>query len=148
MRIVFIFFTAALICSCKPKDKNNTLESLLKKDSVSNREPEKKDLSTKEFLLRKWKMQDVSPAPQSPEEKQEMLNTVIEFTSDGKVMVTGKNGTKEEATFTLSMDNKYILSVEAGKDKIDSILIEEVNANMLVLLQEKENMRIVLAPQK
>ena len=77
-----------------------------------------------------------------------MLNTVIEFTKDGKILVTTKGQTKQEASFTLTADNKYMLSTETGKDNTDSLLIEEINAERLVLLSEKDKRRLVLTPVK
>ena len=45
-------------------------------------------------------------------------------------------------------DNKYMLSTETGKDNTDSLLIEEINAERLVLLAEKDKRRLVLTPVK
>ena len=149
MKILSVLLTAAiLIGSCKPKDGSTVTEVLNKDSAVNKIQPQVSTASVKELLLKKWNITDAYPSPESPDEKLEMLKTVIEFTSNGKVMVTSSTGTNQEATFTLTMDDKYILSTDKGKDKSDSISIEEINANKLVLLSFKDKTRITLAPQK
>ena len=64
------------------------------------------------------------------------------------MLVTSSEGTKQEATYTLTKDEKYMLSTEKGKDKSDSISIVVINTNQLVLWSIKDKTRITLAPQK
>ena len=149
MKILSALLTAAiLIGSCKPKDGSTVTEVLNKDSSANKTQQQESTASTKDLLFKKWRITDAFPGPESPDEKLEMLKTVIEFTSDGKVMVTGSGGTNQEATFTLTTDDKYILSTDKGKDKSDSISIEMINTNKLVLLSLKDKTRITLAPQK
>ena len=147
MRTLYLFSVIILlITGCKPKEKGSNVTDLLTKDSTKNEiKAEKKD-SPKEVIIGKWRMKESSPAPTSEEEKTEMLNSVIEFTNDGKILVTSKGETKQEASFTLSMDNKYMLSVEGNKNDMDSIFIEEANPDRLVLVALKDKRRLVLEP--
>lgn len=148
MRTLYLFLIITLmVTGCKPKDKEKSVTDLTKDSTKSEIKVEKKE-APGEFIIGKWKMKESSPESTSEEEKTKMLNTVIEFTKDGKILVTKKGETKQEASFTLTADNKYMLSTETGKDNTDSLLIEEINAERLVLLAEKDKRRLVLTPVK
>lgn len=135
--------------SCKPKDKDQVLQDLFRKDStrIAGQE-DKKNISARELIVNKWRMIEVFPEPPNEQEKSEMLNMVIEFTRDGKVMVTEKGVTKEEATFTLTMDDRYILSTETNRVKTDTIFIEEITPDKLVLRAIKDQTKIILGRER
>ena len=147
-RLSFYLIMVLFYIGCKPKDNSRNVTDLLTKDSTKNEIKIEKKGSPTDLIIGKWKMKESSPEPTSEEEKTEMINTVIEFTRDGKVLVTSKGETKEEASYTLSMDNKYMLSTESGKDNTDSLFIEDINNDRLVLSSTKEKRRIVLAPAR
>jgi hypothetical protein len=138
------FLLLAAIQSCKPKDKHQAMQDLLRRDSAKNQiKEDKKDGSVRDIIVQKWKVTDAFPAPENESDKQQMLSTVIEFTRDGRVMITEKGETKQAAFYTLTMDDRYMLSTDEGKDEVDTILISEINPNKLVLIGEKDKRKII-----
>ena len=80
---MFLIITL-MVTGCKPKDKEKSVTDLTKDSTKSEIKVEKKE-APGEFIIGKWKMKESSPEPTSEEEKTKMLNTVIEFTKDGKL---------------------------------------------------------------
>ena len=135
--------------SCKPKDKHQAMQDLLRRDSAKQAIKEEKKVSqVREIILQKWRVVETLPAPESEEDRQTLLSTLIEFTADGRVMVTTGGETKQEGSYTLSMDNRYMLSTDIGRSEVDSIFIAEIDPGKLVLIGEKDKRKIILQPFK
>lgn len=142
----FILLTA--IQSCKPKN-DSKMEDLFNKssDSVATRQPVQNDLSPQELLTRKWKVTATIPEV-TGEDAEEIRNSTLEFTKQGKLFYTAKGKTEEVASVNFSFDNKYLLSKEPGRDEVDTLLVQELSVNRLVLVMLKENRTLIAEPVK
>lgn len=146
MRILYAVLLAAVLnCGCKPKNKLPGLKDLVTSDtSKTDTKEEKHIISSRELIIGKWRMTDVLPNP-TPKEKDDMINTVMEFTKEGKIMITDKGKTEEAASFTFSFDEKYLLS-RGDHNELDTLLIKVLTSNRLVLVSTKDNRTLIAEP--
>ena len=110
-----------------------------------------KNKSPKELIVSKWKVTAVSddqvdPGSKMPEaEKKELIEkTLMEFTADGKCMITSREGT-ENGSYTLSEDGKTLSMKQDGTDRSDKVDVNELSENKLVLTDLKSKMKLTLA---
>jgi hypothetical protein len=150
MRTLISFLVAVVILnSCKPKSKIPSLKDLVTTDSSksdSKESEEKNKASAKELIVGKWKVIEMVPTP-SESEKDEILNSILEFTNDGRLMFTSKGKTEQVATINFSFDNKYLLS-HGDHDEEDTMLIQELNRERLVLSSTRDNKTLVAVSLK
>ena len=142
-------FFLIIIDSCKPKNKSEFQNILTKsKDSVvqaPEQKPEQKPdqrPNPHDLLIGKWRVTDVAPATES--EKSEALNIIMEFTPAGNLFITDKDKTELAATITFSFDNNYLYS-RGMHGVLDTLFIEQLNNQTLILSSTKDNKTLVAA---
>ena len=89
-----------VIQSCKPKDKTSVKDLFNKGSDSVAKQLEQKNLTSRGLIVGKWRITDALPPP-SEQEKNEMINSILEFTKEGKIIGTTKGKTEEVASFTL-----------------------------------------------
>lgn len=145
MKITSLFIMAAiLICSCRPKTTVPGLNNLVTTDTTRvDEKVDTKNVSRRELIVGKWKITGALPEP-SELEKNDMLKLILEFTKEGKLFVTEKGKKEEAATINFSFDENYIISRETGhENKVDTILIQELNIKRMVLVSTKDNKTLI-----
>lgn len=137
MRIIsFLLFAAFFIGSCKPKDKGTFFKDLANPDK--NREKTQDD--PRQLIVGKWRITETVPTSES--DRDEVINSILEFTSDGRLYLTSKDKREQVATVTFTFDNKYLLS-RGDHDELDTMLIQELSKNRMVLSSVRENKTLV-----
>jgi hypothetical protein len=147
----FTFYLLAfvLFSSCKPKSKIPSLKDIVPSNSSNSdtKEEEKNNTAAaREMIVGKWKITEALHTP-SESEKEEILNSILEFTNDGRLLFTSKGKTEQVATINFSFDNKYLIS-HGDHDEDDTMLIQELNNSRMVLTSTRDNKTIVAVPVK
>ena len=105
-----------------------------------------KSKSTKDKLVNKWTLTDVSGEGiknMSESEKKEMLGKfVMELTKDGKVSMTGFGETPKTGTYSVSDDGKTLYLTREGDSKADPQEINELKDGKLVIYSSREQMKL------
>ncbi|MDB5224151.1 MAG: hypothetical protein JWN83_2818 [Chitinophagaceae bacterium] len=100
----------------------------------------------KDLIVNKWKIQDIDvpnmPVPDSI--KATLLKGTMEFTKDGKMILTGM-GNDQSGTYTLSDDGKTLFVVTNGNTESNDIL--ELTSSKMVLSDKTKNSKLTVVPR-
>lgn len=98
--------------------------------------------SAKDNIVNKWKLTDVSgegASKMSDGEKKEMLDKlVLEFTKDGKCIMSGQGDTPQTGTYTLSEDEKTLTMKQDGHENGEQMNVGELTSGKLVMTENKD----------
>ena len=100
----------------------------------------------KDLIVNKWRVTNIEipnmPLPDST--KAEVMKGTMEFTKDGKLMLTGM-GNDQTGTYTLSDDGKTLFVTTAGKTESNDIL--ELSSSKMVLLDKTNQSKLTVVPR-
>lgn len=93
-----------------------------------------------EFKMMKEQMESTSKMMKDAMENMK-ANSYIEFNKDGKY-TSAMGGQNDGGTWSIDADGKNLITVDS-KEKADTLAIEEISAEKLVLASAKDSMKIV-----
>lgn len=100
----------------------------------------------KDLIVNKWKITDIDvpnmPLPDSV--KAIVMKGTMEFTKDGKMMLTGI-GNDPSGTYTISDDGKTLFVVTNGKTESNEII--ELTSSKMILLDKTTNSKLTVVPR-
>lgn len=104
------------------------------------------DKKPKDLIAKKWQVTDLSKGTeQMPDsQKTKMKETVLEFTKDGKMSITGWVRDKS-GTYTLSEDGKTLTVVTGGRSEDSEV--SELTSSKLVLLDKRSGNKLTAVPK-
>jgi hypothetical protein len=100
----------------------------------------------KDLIVKKWKITniDIPDMPLPDSVKANAMKGTMEFTKDGKWLVTGM-GNDQSGTYTLSEDGKMLFVVSNGKTESNEIV--ELSGSKMVLLDKSNNSKLTVVPR-
>lgn len=100
----------------------------------------------KELIVKKWKISniDIPDMPLPDSVKANAMKGTMEFTKDGKWLVTGM-GNDQSGTYTLSENGKTLFVVSNGKTETNEIV--ELSSSKMVLLDKSNNSKLTVVPK-
>lgn len=101
---------------------------------------------SKDLVVNKWKIVniDLPDMPLSDSVKAVAMRGTMEFTKDGKWMVT-RMGHDQSGIYTLSDDGKTIFII--SKDKTETNKIVELTKSKMILFDSTNNSKLTFAPR-
>jgi hypothetical protein len=105
-----------------------------------------KGKSAKDYIVNKWKITEISgkEAADIPDSvKAKMYATAtMEFTKDGKFTGTDMGPDDKTGVYSISDDNKSLISKNDNLSKADTLNILEISADKMVLEDKKGDMKV------
>lgn len=100
----------------------------------------------KDLIIKKWRITniDIPDMPLPDSVKANAMKGTMEFTTDGKWIVTGM-GNDQSGSYTLSDDGKTLFVVSNGKTESNEIL--EISSSKMVLLDKSNNSKLTVVPK-
>lgn len=102
----------------------------------------------KDLLIKKWQITDITlPGQILPDSvKQKVIRGTMEFTSNGRLLLTGINmGGDNAATYTLSDDGKILTVIANGQQQVNNI--SELSTTKLSLRDQNSGSTITAVPK-
>ncbi len=100
----------------------------------------------KELIVKKWRVTDIDipnmPMPDTT--KATLLKGTLEFTQDGKMIITGM-GKNQSGTYTLSDDGKNLFVIVNGKTETNEI--KELTTSKMILIEKPNNSKLTVVPR-
>ena len=100
----------------------------------------------KDLIVNKWRITDMTTAgEQMPDSlKAKMMQGTMEFTKDGKIMLTGM-GDDQSGTYTLSDDGKTLTVTVSGHPETDDV--NELSSSKLVITDKAQGGKLTAVPR-
>ena len=100
----------------------------------------------KDLIVNKWRITDIDvpSMPVSDSIKKSLLRGTMEFTKDGKLILTGL-GNDQTGSYTLSDDGKTLFVVTHGKTENNDIM--ELTKSRMVLLDKTNQSKLTVVPR-
>jgi regulatory protein YycI of two-component signal transduction system YycFG len=101
-----------------------------------------KSNNSKELIVNKWKITDITaPNMEVPDSiKNALKQGTLEFTKDGKFLLTGMGTDNQSGTYTLSDDGKKLITVTNGRSETNEI--NELTKTKIILTDTRNSSRI------
>ena len=120
--IIFLLFAGMVIIGCKGKPK--------------------------EMLVNKWRITDMTmPGQTMPDSvKGNIAKGTMEFTKDGRILLTGMGkGADQAGTYTLSDDGKILTVVTNGRSEVNDVT--ELSKSKLVIVDKLNGGTLTAVPK-
>ena len=105
-----------------------------------------KSANPKELIVKKWRVTDIDipnmPMPDTA--KATLMKGTLEFTQDGKMIITGM-GKNQSGTYTLSDDGKKLFVIVNGKTETNEI--KELTTSKMILIDKTNNSKLTVVPR-
>jgi hypothetical protein len=100
----------------------------------------------KDLIVKKWRISDINvpnmPVPDSI--KKSLLKGTMEFTKDGKLILTGL-GNDQTGSYSLSDDGKTLFVVTNGSTETNDIM--ELTSSKMVLFDKTNQSKLTVVPK-
>ena len=118
---LFLFIVAVVFSACKSK-------------------------TPKELIVNKWKITDISMQGQTMPDsiKNKIMQGTMEFTQDGKYMITGMEADKS-GTYVLSDDGKTLTVTTNGAAEMNDVM--ELSKSKLVISDKTNGSKLTATPK-
>lgn len=101
-----------------------------------------KSNNSKELIINKWKITDITaPNMAVPDSiKKALMQGTLEFTKDGKFLVTGMGLDDQSGTYAISADGKKLITVTNGRTETNEI--NELTKSKITLTDTRNSSRL------
>ena len=106
-----------------------------------------KSNNTKELIVNKWRITNItSPNMEVPDSIKKVLSKgTLEFTKDGKFLVTGMGMDDQTGTYTVSENGKKLVTVTNGRSETNEI--NELTKIKIILTDTRNSSRVTAVPK-